>query len=277
MNNRVVVLSVVLAVVALAASYLRELGRGDSITRADLVELRDQIRKDTLVSMHNTILHEATDPSLISIQQYMGDTRQLIGDRMYRSNAYKTKADLLTYALDSVDKSVADGLYCEFGVASGTTINVIASHVPKRTIHGFDSFDGLPERWIPGYEKGTFKMTTLPEVKDNVKLYKGWFDASVPIWAKENPGPIAFMHLDADLYSSTKTVLDLLGDRLQVGSVLEFDEFSNYVGWQHGEFQAFEEFLESHQAKVEYLGYTLSGREPMQVAVRITAISPRKK
>ena len=37
-------------------------------------------------------------------------------------------------------------VYCEFGVYKGETINFIASKIPH-TVHGFDSFEGLPEVW----------------------------------------------------------------------------------------------------------------------------------
>ncbi len=161
------------------------------------------------------------------------------------------------------------GLYCEFGVAEGASINYIAQRIPC-AIHGFDSFEGLPETWQPGLEKGTFATPKLPKVRDNVKLYKGWFEKSLPVWAKENPGSIAFMHLDADLYSSTKTVFDILGDRVVPGTILQFDEYFNYPGWQNGEFKAFKEFVKSRQVEFEYLGYARH-----QVAVRITKIGSR--
>ncbi len=55
-----------------------------------------------------------------------------------------------------------DGLWLEFGVHAGGTINRIAKYTTK-TIYGFDSFEGLPQDWsgrIDGngvtYPKGTF-------------------------------------------------------------------------------------------------------------------------
>jgi hypothetical protein len=104
-----------------------------------------------------------------------------------------------------------------------------------------------------------------------VNLYKGWFNETLPRWAQENPGPIAFMHLDADIYSSTKCVFDILGDRIVPGTVLQFDEYFNYPGWQKGEYKAFNEFVEAHQVKFEYLGYAKN-----QVAVRILEIAEPK-
>jgi hypothetical protein len=171
---------------------------------------------------------------------------------------------LMNHSLKSVG---AKGMYCEFGVAGGHSINYIAKRIPG-TIHGFDSFEGNPDDWQPHCQKGAYAQPSLPKVLANVKLHKGWFNESLPVWAKNNPGPIAFMHLDADLYSSTKTVFDILGDRIVPGTVIQFDEYFNYPSWQQGEHKAFQEFVKSRQVEFEYLGYSA----PYQVSVRIVSI-----
>ena len=57
-------------------------------------------------------------------------------------------------------------------------------------------------------------------VRSNVRLYRGWFEDTLPAFCEQHPGPIAFLHLDADLYSSTRTVFDLLGDGIVPGTVI---------------------------------------------------------
>jgi hypothetical protein len=52
-------------------------------------------------------------------------------------------------------------MVCEFGVWKGATINYIASKTPG-PVHGFDSFEGLPEDWRPGFEAGAFKSQAPP-------------------------------------------------------------------------------------------------------------------
>ena len=194
-------------------------------------------------------------------------TALFVMEHMPKVPAFPDTSAMLDHSLKSVDPQL-DGLYCEFGVWTGGTINHIASRT-NHTIHGFDSFEGLPETWRTGAEKGTFKMSGLPEVRENVKLHKGRFSESLPVWAKEHPGPMAFMHLDADLYSSTKTVFDVLGDRVVPGTVIEFDEYFNYPGWQEGEYKAFQEFVESRGVEFEYLGYC---DRDYQVSVRILRV-----
>jgi hypothetical protein len=194
----------------------------------------------------------------------LAETVTFVEEQMPRSKSFNNKFSLLQAALDCT--SLPDGLYCEFGVYSGSTINFIATRIPK-TIYGFDSFEGLPEDWQPGVEKGTFQMKSLPRVRKNVELKKGWFNQSVPAFALEHRENCSFVHIDCDLYSSTKTVFDILGDRIVKGTVLVFDEFFNYPGWKEGEFRAFQEFISARSLHFEYLGYVMCDE---QVAVRIT-------
>jgi hypothetical protein len=139
----------------------------------------------------------------------------------------------------------ATGLFVEFGVHKGASITRIATLCPDRTIHGFDSFRGLPEDWagtdhLAGHfdEKGA-----LPKVPANVVLHPGWFQQSIPAWKAAHPGPIALCHIDCDLYSSTVTIFTELEDRFRPGTILLFDEYFGYPGWRHGEHKAFHEML----------------------------------
>jgi hypothetical protein len=195
-------------------------------------------------------------------------TALFVISHMSKTPSFADRHALLEHSLGAIDVH-SGGFYCEFGVYKGTTINYIAKTAAEHTIHGFDSFDGLPQTWRAGFPEGTFKMSGLPRVRENVKLHKGWFDESLPVWAEANSGPIAFMHLDADLYSSTKTVFDILGDRIVPGTVIQFDEYFNYPGWQDGEYKAFIEFVESRKIEFEYLGYC---HRHEQVSVRILQV-----
>ncbi|MBL8792725.1 MAG: class I SAM-dependent methyltransferase [Planctomycetia bacterium] len=198
------------------------------------------------------------------------ETAQFVNQHMANTPAFPERFALLKHSVQSVDPKL-QGLYCEFGVATGGTINFIAEQTPHE-VHGFDSFEGLPDDWVTGRAKGSFAQLGLPKVRDNVRLHKGWFNESLPGWKQKHAGPIAFMHLDADLYSSTKTVLDLLGDQLVPGTIIQFDEYFNYPGWKEHEYKAFQEFVEARQVKFEYIGYTTGGIDPCQVAVRILAV-----
>ena len=158
------------------------------------------------------------------------------------------------------------GLLLEFGVYTGNSINFISEYHPTRPVYGFDSFEGLPENWTVD-PKGMYSLGgELPAVRSNVHLIKGWFDETLPPFIGEHPEACSFIHIDCDLYSSTKTVLDLLSDRIVPGTVIVFDEFFNYPGWQQHEYRAFMEFTELHRVRFQFIGYCRNGPH---VAVRI--------
>ena len=77
---------------------------------------------------------------------------------------------------------------------------------------------------------------------------------------------MGFIHIDCDLYSSTKTIFDLLKERIKPGCVLVFDEYFNHPSWEEDEYKAFMEFIAETGLKYEYIGYN---RLHEQAAVRI--------
>ncbi len=163
---------------------------------------------------------------------------------------------VLKYALaQCLEHTISqDGLFLEFGVFQGESINYCSKIYTEKKFYGFDSFEGLPETWGGKEAKGHFNVHgKLPKVEKNIELIKGWFNETLPLFLKETKGNIAFLHIDCDLYSSTKTVLDLLAKRIKAGTVIVFDEYINYPNWQEHEFKAFQEFVKKHKVKYEYL------------------------
>lgn len=165
--------------------------------------------------------------------------------------------------LDWAIRKAPLGHVLEFGVSSGETLRFIATRVD--TVHGFDSFEGLPEDWRPGFARGTFR-TVLPNVPVNVWIHIGLFGESLPLWLEQYTGPVGFVHIDCDLYSSTATVLRLVGPRLAPGAVLVFDELHGYPGYDEHEFKALAEWLASTGKQVEPIGYVPGDQ---QVALRV--------
>ena len=98
-------------------------------------------------------------------------------------------------------------------------------------------------------------------------LIEGWFDKTLPDFLARERGPIGFIHVDCDIYSSTKTVLELTIPRLAPGAVIVFDEFFNYKGYELHEYKAFFEAAERFD-----LGYRFIGYAGQQVAVKIEAV-----
>jgi hypothetical protein len=199
-------------------------------------------------------------------RQALRDSAAFVAANFPHAETFTSRSDLLKHALDAVGADLRTGIYCEFGVYQALTLNFIASHVHE--VHGFDSFEGLPEDWKPGMGKGHFKVDQIPDFAGNVVLHKGWFNETVPDFARDVSRPVAFMHVDCDLYSSTKTIFDHLGDLIVPGTVVVFDEYFNYPFWQSGEHQAFQELVDSHKISFDWLGYRPYG---CQVAIRVTA------
>lgn len=181
-------------------------------------------------------------------------------------------ADILEYCFRHLPEK---GLLLEFGVSGGKSTNIIAGLAGNRELHGFDSFEGLPEDWTGHLEtRGAFgRGGKLPRVHPNVRLHKGWFMESLPRFLAVNDGPVAFVHIDCDLYSSTRDVLWLLADRLMPGTIIEFDEYFNYHNWQQHEFRAWQEFVSAFGVKYSYIAMTASGGS---VAVRIADIDKKR-
>jgi Macrocin-O-methyltransferase (TylF) len=160
---------------------------------------------------------------------------------------------------DLIGKEVGDRkvLYLEFGVWRGSTTRYVATRLrhPDAMLHGFDSFEGLPERWNLGTEAGCFSTDgEIPRIDDvRVEFHKGWFQETLPEFRlpiHEN----LVINLDADLYSSTIYVLNQLRDSIVPGAYLFFDEFSD----RHHELKAFDEFLTSTAMKFRLLAATSS-------------------
>jgi hypothetical protein len=160
------------------------------------------------------------------------------------------------------------GTVLEFGVATGRTLNQFAHWLPNKPIHGFDGFVGLPEDWTSRMRKGFFARSTLPRVRHNCQLWVGWFDQTLPKFKEkiQLTRPIALLHVDCDLYSSTVTILNSLKDNIVPGTVIVFDEYINYPGWQLDEFKAWQEHCKKYGVEYEYIGRV---SRHQKVAVRV--------
>ena len=170
----------------------------------------------------------------------------------------------------SLRQVTVSGYYLEFGVYKGGTIGFIAKQVAPSQVHGFDSFHGLQEAWSgDGF---SFDLQgRMPKVPGNVLLHPGFFTDTLPGWLEQNPGPVAFIHIDSDLYEPARSVFAHLEERIVPGTIIVFDEYFNYPNWQAHEFRAFAELVERCQVQYEYLSYAR-----FQVAVKIKAIAPRR-
>ena len=164
-----------------------------------------------------------------------------------------------------IDAAIIEGLVLEFGVRFGTSIRQIASLV-KQEVHGFDSFEGLPEAWGENPQGSYSTKGVIQSVPHNVTLHDGWFEETLPGFVKKHPAPVRFMNIDCDIYSSTKTVLEIFAKQIIPGTVIVFDEYIGNKNWREDEFKAFQEAVLKHGWEYEYLCFSFMTN---QVVVRL--------
>jgi hypothetical protein len=161
----------------------------------------------------------------------------------------------------AIASRTTEGLFVEFGVHNGTSINYIAKRIAPQVIYGFDSFEGLDADWTgAGIPKGTFDRGGIPPTVDkNVKLIKGWFHDTLPNFMAQNGAPISFAHIDCDTYEATKVVLDNIKSTIPPGSVVVFDDYFGYRGWKIGGYKAWQEIVKEQELSYQYLGFGIHG------------------
>jgi predicted O-methyltransferase YrrM len=184
----------------------------------------------------------------------------------------------------TIEQVSLDGLWLEFGTGSGeSTANLAAMQKrthPNRIFYTFDWFQGLPEKWVRGEndicDVGAFSalewesnIHEFLEANDNVKVIIGLFQDTLGGFLEKHNGVCAFIHVDCDLYSSTKYVLDTLGKRIVPGTVIIFDELYNYPNYLEHEWKAWKEYLASHSGRIKGCVYLARVPDGHQVALKV--------
>lgn len=152
-----------------------------------------------------------------------------------------------------------DGDYAECGVAAGAQIIAMAAGAPGKTIHAFDSFEGIPlpsnrDNQMPGIRllseeeqqalpaPGKQKLrssgatvVSLEDFKHNLRtafgavpphllIYRGWFEKTMPAVARRI-NKLALLRLDGDLYFSTLVCLQHLFPKVVTGGIVIIDDW----------------------------------------------------
>jgi O-methyltransferase len=163
-------------------------------------------------------------------------------------------------AFEYVYGSGLPGAVAEFGTYMGFTARLLASLIrefggdgdypghPQQNLYLYDSFAGFPEstdpidvesyelqegHWLGGSEsvpQGTelrildHLSTILP--RERIRLVKGFYTETIA--RAPLPEKVAVLHLDCDLYASTRLVLEslLAGGNLQDGCVIFCDDYN---------------------------------------------------
>lgn len=235
---------------------------GESRTKIDMTDVFEQMQRPptNLAIRHFLTWEHRSHEMLMERSRRAARESYDFIDREMRGAVYNA-SDQFAVMDGYVNDIVAHGgNILDLGVYKGGSTRRLAKMFPNLRIHGFDSFEGLPEHWAHAM-KGAFGEIKgkLPDMPDNVTLYKGWFDDTLPVWAEKNGDKhISLLRVDCDIYSSTKTIFDSVGHLLRKGSIICFDELIGYYDWQSHEHKAFLEFNEKAGFEYEYKAYGLT-------------------
>jgi len=144
--------------------------------------------------------------------------------------------------------------YLEFGVGHGNSLRWWTENNlhPDSSFWGFDTFEGLPEKY-GNYDAGRFSLDgNFPDIQDDrIRFIKGLFQQTLlktlPDIHFKDP---LIVHIDSDLYTAALFTLGILYPYLKPGDYIIFDEF---VVPGH-EFKAFEDFTRSFYLDLEPVG-----------------------
>jgi predicted O-methyltransferase YrrM len=185
-------------------------------------------------------------------------TYEFIDEKM--PEALFTLSQMQVVEARSADMMQLDGHVLDLGVYKGGSTRALARIFPDRHIHGFDSFEGLPEDWahVPRGDFGDV-AGVMPDMPPNVTLHKGWFDETLPVWmAEHGDRPISVLRVDCDIYSSTRTIFEVLEPLIRPGTWIIFDELIGYKNWEQHEYRAFMEFIGRTKYEYEFIAYGLT-------------------
>lgn len=197
----------------------------------------------------------------------------------------------LFFGVDYIYGADVKGEIAEFGTMTGWTASIIARsmhlldlpHYSPKSIHLFDSFQGLPEsespvdQSSPHVKTGTWKAGTCKGIterqlynkvrrflpNERIHIYNGWFSNTLPTVAKGTT--FAMLHIDCDLYQSTMDVLEYCFSKRLIaeGAAIFFDDFNcNRASPDFGERLAWKEIVAKYSVLYSDCGeYYWAGRK----------------
>ena len=155
------------------------------------------------------------------------------------------------------------GALVQCGCWKGGSAALLRLVLGARPVWLFDSFEGMPE---PQYEDGKraqwkynqrgegWHACTVDDVReaftiakipfDDVSIVRGWFEDTIP---SAEVGPIAFLHIDADWYDSTRIPLETFYERMQPGGIVLIDDYESWAGCK----RAVNEFRSQHDIEAD--------------------------
>jgi O-methyltransferase len=154
-----------------------------------------------------------------------------------------TRKDMLILLLRSITERKVPGFIAELGVYKGETAKLMHYYLPERKLYLFDTFQGFDATAIKDERRVTnlavdendFTNTSISKVKkyitplnENLIIMEGNFPETV--LDIEFPEGFAFVHLDADLYTSTKNGLNYFYPKMNKGGFILIHDYNAWPG-----------------------------------------------
>ena len=216
------------------------------------------------------------------------DKEVIIVERMHKNE--RGKKDIWDIAIKKILSLGKSGVIYEFGTNNGGSLLYFRDNLPDQIrLHGFDCFEGLPESW-DGLERNAMKGYGYPyelwrdhpekrkEVESHLKLtgeildppnintfiHKGLFAHTFYELLKNGiEKNIRLIHFDADLYSSTRGILDSICGQIKYKYYILFDEFNSV----NHEFLSWIEFIDIYN--LEKWKVIAASRDGAQVLLEV--------
>jgi O-methyltransferase len=225
------------------------------------------MRKAALIRDAQLGIHELFGRFHYGLSNYTYPNRTGVMDqiRQIKRNRKMLLTPVEAYQLHAAAAAVSKlpGDAAEVGVFRGASAKVIRLALPDKTLHLFDTFEGLPQSDAAGDLQVGEYSCGLEEVKKylgserNTHFHVGLFpDSAGPAQDRR----FAFVHLDMDLFDGTLAALNWFYPRLLPGGIIMTHDYA----YLPGPTRAFNEFFaEKPEPMVE-----LAGNQCMAIKMR---------
>jgi SAM-dependent methyltransferase len=175
---------------------------------------------------------------------------------------FETDLDALLWALQL---RATAGHIVIVGIKDGRLANALARKSWGDQILAFESLSGAEEPWqSPLHERlprGQLGNKELDALHERVRLVSGPYQQSLAEWSLEMPGPLSFLILNTDTYTTTRDCLFALNANIQPKTVLAFNalvdwcQSGRYPNWHEGQWKALKAWMSSTNRKVRLIGH----------------------
>ena len=151
------------------------------------------------------------------------------------------------------------GVIAECGVAKGESLSALKllsmSEGKNRPLYGFDTFKGLPAPVEGEHGKAGQFGYSEEDVRDYFRYVDvpmegvTFISGDVHDTLASFKEPIAFLHVDVDLYEGHKVILERLWPQVSKGGIVLFDDYGNR--WD-GATKAIDEFVAANNLTLEH-------------------------